>query len=264
MNTEKLKKMLLSYKEGRLSLEDMMQELRKLPYENLGFAMLDQHREIRLGFPEIIYGEGKTREQLVKIIRSLIGTGENILATRVAKEKADFVMTQIDNVEYHEEARILILQQSPIKKKASGTITVISAGTADIPVAEEAYLSAKFLGNNVKRLYDVGVAGIHRLLDNLEFLRQSTVLIVVAGMEGALPSVVGGLVGKPVIAVPTSVGYGAHFGGVAPLLSMLNSCAPGVTVVNIDNGFGAAFAATLINSIQPCHNTRDLPEVTGT
>ena len=247
MDIEKLKTLLQNYRNGLISLEDLLNNLRKLPYDNIGFAMVDRHRSLRLGVPEIIYGEGKTREQLLKIVQSLFENGENVFATRVSKSKADFVKAQIPKIEYFEDARVLCLEQRTVEVKTRGMITIISAGTADIPVAEEAYLTAKFLGNRVKKLYDVGVAGIHRLLDNLEILRQSTVLIVVAGMEGALPSVVGGLVGKPIIAVPTSVGYGAHFSGIAPLLSMLNSCAPGVTVVNIDNGFGAAFAATLIN-----------------
>ena len=247
MDIEKLKTLLKDYKNDLIDLEDLLTELRKLPYDNLGFALIDQHRPLRLGFPEIIYGEGKTQEQLLKIIHSMSESGENVFATRVNREKAEFVKSKIPEIKYFSDARILILEKKPIEKINRGTITIISAGTADIPVAEEAYLTAKFLGNHVKKLYDVGVAGIHRLLDNLVLLQQSTVLIVVAGMEGALPSVVGGLVGKPIIAVPTSVGYGAHFGGIAPLLSMLNSCAPGVTVVNIDNGFGAAFAATLIN-----------------
>ncbi len=248
MDIERLKELLITYKEGSIELEQLIGELRKLPYENLGFAMLDRHRCLRLGFPEIVYGAGKTGKQLLEIMRSLSSYGENVIATRVTQEKADFVRKELRSVEYFEEAGILLLKQTPIKKKGHGIITVVTAGTADIPVAEEAYLTAELLGNNVEKLYDVGVAGIHRLLDNMELLRQSRVIIVVAGMEGALPSVIGGLVGKPVIAVPTSVGYGAHFGGIAPLLSMLNSCAPGVLVVNIDNGFGAAFAATLINS----------------
>ncbi len=247
MDITKLKTLLQDYKNDKVSLEGLLAELRKLPYDKLGFAMVDQHRHLRLGFPEIVYGEGKTREQLVKIIQSLSGSGENVLVTRASVEKAEFVKKEIPEVQYFAESRILILQEKPLEEKCRGEITVISAGTADIPVAEEAYLTARFLGNRVNKLYDVGVAGIHRLIDNIELLQRSTVLIVVAGMEGALPSVVGGLVGKPIIAVPTSVGYGTHFSGVAPLLSMLNSCAPGVTVVNIDNGFGAAFAATLIN-----------------
>ncbi len=247
MNSEKLKDLLLKFKKDLIPLETLLLELRKLPYENLGFAIVDQHRSLRLGFPEIIFGEGKTGEQIASIMESLAESGENILATRVNREKANFVTSKIKEVNYSPVAKILTLEQKPVKPATDATITVISAGTADIPVAEEAYLTARFLGNRVEKLYDVGVAGIHRLLDNLELLEKSSVLIVVAGMEGALPSVVGGLIGKPTIAVPTSVGYGAHFGGIAPLLSMLNSCAPGVTVVNIDNGFGAAVAATLIN-----------------
>jgi len=247
MNQENLEKLLHSVKDGAMSVDDAVKRLKKLPYQDLGYAQVDHHRELRQGIPEVIFGEGKTPEQIAAIISAMFDRGSNVLVTRLDREKARHILTVFPASSYHAEARCLTLEQQPIERRGKGTILVISAGTSDIPVASEALLTAGFLGNKVEHLYDVGVAGIHRLLARSELLAAASVIIVVAGMEGALPSVVGGLVDKPVIAVPTSIGYGASFGGIAALLGMLNSCAAGVTVVNIDNGFGAACAASLMN-----------------
>jgi len=232
---------------GGLSSDEGLERLRHLPYEDLGIAQVDHHRGLRQGQPEIIFGQGKTAEQIGRIMQAMAGRGSNLLVTRLDADKAPALLTVFPAAVYHAEARCLVLEQAPVEMQGRGTILVISAGTSDIPVASEAVLTARFLGNRVEQLFDVGVAGIHRLLARVELIRSATVLIVVAGMEGALPSVVGGLVDRPVIAVPTSVGYGASFGGIAALLGMLNTCASGVTVVNIDNGFGAACAASLMN-----------------
>ncbi len=221
----------------------------ELPFEDLGFAKLDSHRSIRRGIPEAVFGEGKTADQLAAIGRRVLASGTNLIITRLAADKARIVKRKIRALVYHRDARIGVVVKERRKPSGRGIVMVLSAGTSDIPVAEEAALCAELFGNRVARVYDVGVAGIHRLTANLEVIREASVLIVVAGMEGALPSVVAGLVDKPVIAVPTSVGYGASMGGLAALLGMLNSCASGVTVVNIDNGFGAALAATLINRV---------------
>lgn len=239
--------MLNSVREGGLSVEDALQQLRQLPFEDIGCAQVDHHRHLRQGMPEMLFGEGKTAEQIVAITTAMSDRGSNVLVTRLTPEKAGQVANVFPAANYHDEARCLTLEHKPPELRGRGTILVISAGTSDIPVAAEALVTARFLGNQVEQIYDVGVAGIHRLLARREQLNSAAVIIVVAGMEGALPSVVGGLVDKPVIAVPTSVGYGASFGGIAALLGMLNSCASGVTVVNIDNGFGAACAASLIN-----------------
>lgn len=249
MNQESLKTMLNAVQSGGLSVEDAVQQLRQLPFQDIGCAQVDHHRHVRQGMPEMIFGEGKTAEQIVAITRALSDRGSNTLVTRLDKEKAAQIIQVFPAANYHAEARCLTLELQPPKKQGKGTILVISAGTSDIPVASEALVTASFLGNKVEHVYDVGVAGIHRLLARGEQLAAASVIIVVAGMEGALPSVVGGLVDKPVIAVPTSVGYGASFGGIAALLGMLNTCASGVTVVNIDNGFGAACAASLINRV---------------
>ncbi|MEI6208055.1 MAG: nickel pincer cofactor biosynthesis protein LarB [Desulfuromonadales bacterium] len=249
MNAENLNKLLSSVKEGAVSIDDAAKRLKQLPYQDLGCAQIDHHRELRQGMPEVIFGEGKTVEQIIAIISAMADKGSNVLATRLDKDKAAIILSAFPISSYHAEARCLTLEQHPPERRGKGTILVISAGTSDIPVASEALVTARFLGNKVEHLYDVGVAGIHRLLARGEQLAAASVIIVVAGMEGALPSVVGGLVDKPVIAVPTSVGYGASFGGIAALLGMLNSCAAGVTVVNIDNGFGAASAASLMNRI---------------
>ena len=247
MNQEKLKIMLDSVKQGTLAVDDALLQLRHFPSQDIGCAQVDHHRQLRQGMPEMIFGEGKTVEQIDAIMSAMTDRGSNILVTRLAADKAERTLTAFPAASYHAEARCLTLEQQPPEQRGKGIILVLSAGTSDIPVAAEALVTARFLGNQVEHVYDVGVAGIHRLLARKEQLAASSVIIVVAGMEGALPSVVGGLVDKPVIAVPTSVGYGASFGGIAALLGMLNSCASGVTVVNIDNGFGAACAASLMN-----------------
>lgn len=247
MNQEYLKSMLNSVQQGALSIDDAVLQLRQLPFQDIGCAQIDHHRQLRQGMPEMIFGEGKTAAQISAITAAMLDRGGNVLVTRLDKEKAAHIITSFPAACYHAEARCLTLEQQPPEKRGKGTILVVSAGTSDIPVASEALVTALFLGNQVEHVYDVGVAGIHRLLARQDQLAAASVIIVVAGMEGALPSVVGGLVDKPVIAVPTSVGYGASFGGIAALLGMLNSCASGVTVVNIDNGFGAACAASLMN-----------------
>ncbi len=247
MNDKELARLLQSLIDGRISLNDSVKQLKKLPLEDLGIAQIDHHRELRQGVPEVILGEGKSLDQLEIIITAMARKRRNILVTRLDREKATSICRQFPDGEYDHDARTFCLVQQKIENSGKGKILVICAGTSDLPVAKEAIITARMLGNEVEELIDVGVAGIHRLLARQELLQQAEVLIVVAGMEGALPSVVGGLVAKPVIAVPTSIGYGAAFGGIAALLGMLNSCASGVTVVNIDNGFGAAFAANRIN-----------------
>ena len=217
-----------------------------MPFEDLGFAKVDHHRALRVGMPEVIFGQGKTPTQLAGIFKRLAKHGRNVLATRADEKQFAAVKKSIRSAEYRELARAIVLQRDR-KVYGQGTITVVSAGTSDIPVAEEAVVTAELMGNEVQHLYDVGVAGIHRLLANREALAKARVIVVCAGMEGALPSVVGGLVGVPVIAVPTSIGYGASFKGIAALLGMMNSCASNVSVVNIDNGFGAGYVASLIN-----------------
>ena len=224
-----------------------MHQLKGLPFEDLGYAKIDSHRCIRTGVPEVIYSEGKTIPQIQGIVRRISQHHCNILATRASREVFEGIQKVKVECQYHETARIVVINPQPVEKV--GNIAVVCAGTSDIPVTEEAAVTAEMLGNRVVRIYDVGVAGIHRVLDAREELFQANVAIVVAGMEGALASVVGGLVSCPVIGVPTSVGYGASFGGIAALLSMLNSCASGVSVVNIDNGFGAGYQASLINKI---------------
>jgi NCAIR mutase (PurE)-related protein len=220
-----------------------------MPYEDLGFAKVDHHRAIRQGFPEVILGQGKGPKEIAGIIRALRRHKTNILVTRVSPEKMTSLKKTVAGLKYHAIARAVTWIAKPIATKGKGVVLIVCAGTSDIPVAEEALLTARLMGNRVEKLFDVGVAGIHRLLENRPRLDQAAVVIVVAGMEGALPSVVAGIIDKPVIAVPTSIGYGASFNGLAALLGMLNSCAAGVTVVNIDNGFGAGFAASLINRV---------------
>jgi pyridinium-3,5-biscarboxylic acid mononucleotide synthase len=232
---------------NRLGVDEALLELRHLPFRDLGFANVDHHRHLRTGFPEVIFGEGKSAEQIATILREIGRGGANCLVTRVGAEKARAVLRKVAGAAYEEVARAVTLVQRPIEDRGRGTVVVVSAGTSDIPVAEEAAVTAHLMGNRVERLFDVGVAGIHRLLGRRELIDSAEVLVVAAGMEGALASVVGGLVNRPVIAVPTSIGYGASFGGIAALLGMLNSCAAGVTVVNIDNGFGAGYVASLIN-----------------
>jgi len=247
MNPDQLKQLLDSVKQGAVPVEEAIEQLRSLPFQDVGCAHVDHHRELRQGMPEIIFGEGKKDEQIIDIMTAMAENGSNVLVTRIGEDKAKHIQRTFIGALYHENARCLTLEQRPVEVNGRGTILVVSAGTSDLPVAAEALVTARFLGNKTDHVYDVGVAGIHRLLARREELAAASVIIVVAGMEGALPSVVGGLVDKPVIAVPTSVGYGAAFGGIAALLGMLNSCAAGVTVVNIDNGFGAACSASLIN-----------------
>lgn len=247
MNKNDLTSLLQAICDGQTPVSEGVAQLCRLPFEDVGVALIDHHRELRQGVPEIVLGESKSLEQLQTILKAMAAKGGNILITRLSPEKAEVLREDFPQADYDKDARTLTLIQQQIEENGAGTVLVICAGTSDIPVAREAVVTARMLGNRVEELVDVGVAGIHRLLAQGEKLQDASVIIVVAGMEGALPSVVGGLVSVPVIAVPTSVGYGAAFGGVAALLGMLNSCASGVTVVNIDNGFGAAFAANRIN-----------------
>jgi NCAIR mutase (PurE)-related protein len=247
MEPDKLRALLERVQRGDAAVDDAVRELADLPYKDLGFARVDHHRHLRTGFPEVVLGIGKTAEQIGRILAELARTGANVLATRVPDAYVPEILGHCPAARHEPAARALVVEQAPIVELGRGTILVVAAGTSDLPVAEEAALVARLGGNRVERLFDVGVAGIHRLLHKRAMLEAASVLVVVAGMEGALPSVVAGMVGKPVIAVPTSIGYGASFGGIAALLGMLNSCAAGVTVVNIDNGFGAGYAASLIN-----------------
>ena len=249
MNVDHLKSLLEKVQKGRVPVEKAMRELQTLPYEQIDCATIDHHRHLRQGAPETIFGSGKTAAQIVAIMKKMQAKKNNILVTRLEREKVKPIRRAFSKARYYPQSRALTLLSHPVKDVGKGTILVVCAGTSDIPVAEEAIVTAQMLGNRVEHLYDVGVAGIHRLMSQRSRLRAANVVIVIAGMEGALPSVVGGLVDRPVIAVPTSVGYGSHFGGITALLAMLNSCASGVTVVNIDNGYGAAFAASLINRV---------------
>ena len=246
MQSEKIKKILETHKHGAISIDDATERLKNLSYEDIGYARVDHARSERQGFPEVIFGQGKTREQILGIFEKLIARSPNVLITRTKPEVFGEIRNVFTESEWHESANLIRVFRDKTELGA-GEIAVVTAGTSDIPIAEEAALVAETMGNRVKRIWDAGVAGIHRILAEREILQNSRVVIVVAGMEGALPSVVGGLVKVPVIAVPTSVGYGASFGGLAALLGMLNSCASNVTVVNIDNGFGAGFTASLIN-----------------
>jgi pyridinium-3,5-biscarboxylic acid mononucleotide synthase len=248
LNAESLHKLFDEVRRGKLSPDDAVARLRHLPFEDLGFAKVDHHRALRTGMPEVIFGERKTPAQVAGIFAKLAKHGGNVLATRADAKQYAAVKKLVRGAKYRELARAIVLERDQ-KKYGKGVVTVVSAGTGDIPVAEEAVVTAELMGNEVQHLYDVGVAGVHRLLANREVLAKARVLIVCAGMEGALPSVVGGLVGVPVIAVPTSVGYGASFKGLAALLGMMNSCASNVSVVNIDNGFGAGYVASLINRL---------------
>lgn len=249
MDSERIVELLIQVRQGEVSVAQAVARLRYLPFEDLGFAKVDHHRALRRGFPEIILGEGKEPKDIAAIVRALRRRKANVLVTRLSAEKMALVKKLISGLKYHAAARAATWIGQPIKIIGKGAVLVVCAGTSDIPVAEEAVLTATMMGNRVEKLFDVGVAGIHRLLGNRQQLDAASVVIVIAGMEGALPSVVAGLIDKPVIAVPTSVGYGASFNGLAALLGMLNSCASGVTVVNIDNGFGAGFAASLINRV---------------
>ena len=249
MDVGLLKELLERVRDGSVDVDQGLERLRTLPFEDIGFASVDHHRHLRRGFPEVIYGRRKKVEHITKIMETMVDKGENILVTRLSEAKAKVIKKHFSESEYHPNARILTLAGRPIEKRGKGTVLIISAGTADIPVAEEAFITAQFMGNDVKALHDIGVSGLHRILENRDTIMGASVIIVVAGMEGALPSIVGGLVDKPVIAVPTSAGYGASFGGISALLGMLNSCSSGVMVVNIDNGFGAGYAASSINRV---------------
>ena len=247
MDKDNIRELLEGLSKGDISVDIALEKLKHLPFEDIGIASIDHHRGLRKGLSEVIFGEGKEAEDILAIMETMIKQDENIMVTRISAEKADIILKRYPKSVYNKRARILTLARKPVKTTGKGTILIMCAGTSDIPVAEEAAVTAQFMGNEVETIYDVGVAGLHRLLSHQGSLSRASVIIVVAGMEGALPSVVGGLVDKPVIAVPTSVGYGAGFGGIAALLGMLNSCASGVTVVNIDNGFGAGYAAGVIN-----------------
>ncbi|MDI6816507.1 MAG: nickel pincer cofactor biosynthesis protein LarB [Actinomycetota bacterium] len=248
MHDNNIKRLLNDIKSGQIDVDEAYAKLRDLPFTELGFAKIDNHRALRKGFPEVIYCEGKTAEQVRVIAAGILERGSALLATRAERDAYDAVNSICSDAVYYEAARVITVDRRP-QEAPVGFVAVLSAGTADVPVAEEAVITAEMLGARVERVFDVGVAGLHRLLAFHEMLVSAKVIVVVAGMDGALPSVVGGLVSCPVIAVPTSIGYGAHFGGLAPLLTMLNSCATGVAVVNIDNGFGAGYMAALINRI---------------
>jgi len=246
MDDKTLTELLHQVKSGNTSVEEVVEKLRSLPFEALGFANIDHHRTLRCGMGEVIYCPGKTTEQIVEIFQRLARHGHNVLATRTDRQTYEAVKTNIPDVQFEDLAHAIVLRQEE-KELSTGYIAVVTAGTSDIPVAEEARITAELLHQQVKTIYDVGVAGLHRLLSHNEQLQKANVIVVVAGMEGALPSVVGGLVNIPVIAVPTSIGYGASFNGIAALLAMLNSCVAGVSVVNIDNGFAAGTIAAMIN-----------------
>lgn len=248
MHPEKIREILAKVSRRETDVEAALSQLRDLPFEDLGFARLDHHRELRLGVPEIVFGENKEIVQILSIVRRMTDKSRTVLISRIDAAKGSRLLQEFPQGKYHETARLFALSSGTFPLASRGKLFILAAGTSDIPVAEEALVTAQTLGNEVDRLYDVGVAGLNRLLPEIPRIREASVLIVIAGMEGALPSVVAGLVGRPVIAVPTSIGYGSSFGGVTALLAMLNSCVPGVTVVNIDNGVGAAVAAHLINS----------------
>lgn len=248
MNRETIEQLLVRYKAGEVSMDEALNKFERLPFTDLGFAMVDNHREVRVGYPEVVYCEGKTVDQVSEIMGLLNAQGSNVLATRATQEMFNAVESKIPHAKYNVLGKTITIENEK-KSETTSYIAIVSAGTSDLPVVEEAYETAKILGNRVEKIVDAGVAGIHRLFAKMDIIRGAKVVVVVAGMEGALASVVGGLVDKPVIAVPTSVGYGASFGGVSALLTMLNSCASGVTVVNIDNGFGAAYSASIINKL---------------
>ena len=248
MNKAEIKNLLESVKDNTINIEEAVEKLEDLPFKDLGFAMIDNHRELRVGYPEVIYCAGKTPEQVKEIVRFMLTKDNNILGTRATEEMYNAVKQICAEAEYNNLGRTITIKKKE-QTLTDSYIAIICAGTSDLPVVEEAFETAKILGNRVEKITDVGVAGIHRLFSKLDVIRGAKVVIVIAGMEGALASVIGGLVDKPVIAVPTSVGYGANFGGVSALLSMLNSCASGVSVVNIDNGFGAAYNASIINKL---------------
>ena len=246
---ELLHQLLRNVAAGKTSVDDAAQKLTHLSFEGIDYAHIDHHRSLRKGFPEVIFGQGKTPEQIVGIMEKMLRQENVVLVTRIDEKKAETVTSHFPDAHYHEDAKMLIWKRKKVRKQGKGTILILSAGTSDIPVAKEAYLTAKAMGNTVESVFDVGVAGIHRLLDKKEMIDRASVLVVVAGMEGALPGVVAGMVGRPVIAVPTSVGYGASFGGLTALFAMLNCCSSNVAVVNIDNGFGAGYMASIINRL---------------
>ncbi len=248
MTTTEAARLLDQFRAGKIPRDQVLSVFQAAPVADLGFAQVDTHRALRKNFPEVIFGAGKTSEQIVKIAAKLFALGQPVLVTRINAEYARVLKKQFKLAVYHPVARCVTIEKTPLPKRA-GFIAVVCAGTSDLPVAEEASVTAEIMGNRVERVHDVGVAGLHRMLARMELLQRANVIVAVAGMEGALPSVLAGLVSKPVIAVPTSIGYGASFGGIAALLAMLNSCASGVTVVNIDNGFGAGYAASQINSL---------------
>ncbi len=248
MNAEQIKALLEQVKSGKTAVDAAFERLKTLPYEDLGHSKIDHHRQVRSGYPEVIYCQGKTKDQIADIVKCMLDRGSNILATRACEKMYNKVKELTDKAVYHRVARIIEIKQQETTIPQT-TIAVVSAGTSDIPVAEEAAVTAEALGNKVDRTYDVGVAGIHRLMGHIGLIRKARVIVVCAGMEGALASVVGGLVDKPIIAVPTSIGYGANFGGISALLGMLTSCANGISVVNIDNGFGAGYVASMINKL---------------
>lgn len=241
-----MKKILQEFKEGKIELSEVLEKIKSLPYTDLDFAKIDNHRSLRKGFPETVFCQGKTISQILKIIKEMSKKNHSVLATKANKKIFEAVKRQHPEAEYNELAKTIVIRKEKLKPK-KGKILIITAGTSDIPIAEEAVVTAEIMGNKVEKAYDVGVAGVHRLLDIKDKIFNANVIIVVAGMEGALASIVGGLAARPVIAVPTSVGYGASFKGIAPLLTMMNSCAEGIVVVNIDNGFGAGYFASLIN-----------------
>jgi pyridinium-3,5-biscarboxylic acid mononucleotide synthase len=248
MTTAEAARLLEQFRAGKIPREKVLRAFQAAPVADLGFAQVDLHRALRKNFSEVIFGAGKTPEQVVKIAAKILADGQPVLVTRVTAEHARALKKKFKPAVHHAVARCVTIGKQPLPKRA-GFIAVICAGTSDLPVAEEAAVTAEVMGNRVEQIHDVGVAGLHRLLARLETIQKANVIVAVAGMEGALPSVVAGLVARPVIAVPTSIGYGASFGGIAALLAMLNSCASGVTVVNIDNGFGAGYAASQINAL---------------
>lgn len=248
VTTTEAVKLLEKFRAGGVGRDKVLHAFQAAPVVDLGFANVDTHRALRKGFPEVVFGAGKTPEQVLKITSKLVEREERVLVTRITPQHARLLKRKFKRAVHHDLARCVTIEKSPAEKR-SGTIVVACAGTSDLPIAEEAAVTAEIMGNHVERISDIGIAGVHRLLGRLEIIQSANVVIVVAGMEGALPSVVAGLVSKPVIAVPTSIGYGASFGGLAALLAMLNSCSSGVTVVNIDNGFGAGFAASQINEL---------------
>jgi len=247
MNSESLHKLLHLVATGKTSVDDAARALKHISFENINFAQIDHNRSLRKGFPEVIFGQGKTAEQIISIIEKILKQEDIVLVTRVSRNKANKIKSHFPDIEYHEDARMIVFKKNKIPMQGKGNILILSAGTSDIPVAKEAYLTAENMGNQVEAVFDVGVAGIHRLFNYKKKIDDASVLIVVAGMEGALPSVVAGMVSRPVIAVPTSVGYGVSLGGLTALFAMLNSCSSNVAVVNIDNGFGAGYFASVIN-----------------